>query len=164
MPTFTQIGTAVTVGSGGAADITFSAIPNTYTDLVLKLTARNSGNDVDNVITLNTSVSKNSGIRLYGNGSGFGSDTVVGGGLATPSIATANTFSNTEYYFPNYTGSTNKTVSIDAVNESNSTNAFSNLSTQLFTLTSAITEIKLTPNSGTYVQYSTAYLYGVSNA
>ena len=30
----------VTVGSGGAADVTFSSIPATYTDLLLKLSSR----------------------------------------------------------------------------------------------------------------------------
>jgi hypothetical protein len=30
----------VEVGSGGAADIEFTSIPGTYTDLVLKLSAR----------------------------------------------------------------------------------------------------------------------------
>ena len=30
----------VTVGSGGAASITFSSIPATYTDLVLKISGR----------------------------------------------------------------------------------------------------------------------------
>jgi hypothetical protein len=37
MATFTQIGSAVVVGSGGAAAIDFTSIPSTYTDL-LKVT------------------------------------------------------------------------------------------------------------------------------
>jgi hypothetical protein len=42
MPTFTQIGTAQVVGSGGAASMSFSAIPATYTDLVIFVSARNT--------------------------------------------------------------------------------------------------------------------------
>jgi hypothetical protein len=37
--TYTAIKT-VTVGSGGAANIDFTSIPQTYTDLVLKVSAR----------------------------------------------------------------------------------------------------------------------------
>jgi hypothetical protein len=161
--TYTLIASS-TVGSGGASNITFSSIPSTYTDLIIKFSGRLSVEDVDNIITLNTSTNKTSSIRIYGNGSNFASDTAVGGGLANPSTYTANVFGNTEYYFTNYLSSVNKTVSIDAVNENNSTQAYTNLSTQLFTLGSAITEIKLTPNSGSYVQYTTAYLYGIKNS
>jgi hypothetical protein len=32
----------VEVGSGGAADIEFTSIPGTYTDLVVKVSARNA--------------------------------------------------------------------------------------------------------------------------
>ena len=32
-----------TVGSGGATDITFSSIPQTYTDLVIKVSSRAAG-------------------------------------------------------------------------------------------------------------------------
>jgi len=35
MATYIQIASTVTVGAGGAADITFSAIPATYTDLLV---------------------------------------------------------------------------------------------------------------------------------
>ena len=41
--TYTLI-SSVTVGSGGAASIEFTSIPSTYTDLVLKLSARSSRN------------------------------------------------------------------------------------------------------------------------
>ena len=42
--TMTPIQT-VTVGSGGAANITFSNIPQTYTDLVIKISARSNRSD-----------------------------------------------------------------------------------------------------------------------
>jgi hypothetical protein len=149
--------------SQAASSVIFNNIPQTgYTDLKVVMSARNSGNDVDNIITLN-STNKTSGIRLYGTGTGVASDTAVGGGLATPSSATANTFSSTEIYLPNYLGTSQKTVSIDAVNESNDTGAYSNLSTQLFNLTSAVTSITLTPNSGSYVAGSTFSLYAIAS-
>ena len=155
---------SVTVTAATAANVEFLSIPNTFTDLKIVFSARNSTGDVDNVITLNTSTGVSSARRLYGTGSSVASDTAAGGGLATPSSATGSTFSSTEYYFPNYTGTANKSVSIDAVNETNGTNAYSNLSTQLFTLGSAITSIKIAPNSGLYVTYTTAVLYGISKS
>jgi hypothetical protein len=78
---------------------------------------------------------------------------------------TANTFGNGEIYIPNYAGSTQKSVSADAVAENNSaTYIYSALNAGLWTGTAAITSIKLLIPSYNFVQYSTAYLYGVSNA
>ena len=50
MATFIQIATT-TVGSGGAADITFSSIPATYTDLLLLTSIRTNrtGTEEDSV-------------------------------------------------------------------------------------------------------------------
>ena len=145
------------------ASVTFSSIPQTgYTDLKIVMSSALTVGDVDNVITLNTSVTKSSGLRMYGNGTNKASDTAVGGGLANGSTYTANTFSSTEYYFPNYTSSVNKGVSIDAVTENNGTQSYLNISSQIFNLTSGITSIKLTPNSGSYAQYSTFSLYGIA--
>jgi len=39
--TYTLI-SSVTVGSGGAATMTFSSIPQTYTDLLVRVSARNT--------------------------------------------------------------------------------------------------------------------------
>jgi hypothetical protein len=38
--TYIQIGSTVTVGAGGSTTITFSSIPATYTDLILKFSLR----------------------------------------------------------------------------------------------------------------------------
>jgi hypothetical protein len=160
--TFTKIA-SVSVGSGGASSIQFTSIPNTYTDLCIKFSGRSTGNDVDNTVTLNAT-GKTSGIRLYGNGSGTASDTAVGGGLVTPSSATASTFGSTEYYLPNYLSSSQKSLSIDAVNENNGTSAYANLSAQLFNLTVAVTSITLANNTDNYAQYSTATLYGIKSS
>ena len=73
MPTtFTQIGSAQVVGSGGAATIDFTSIPSTYTDLVLKVSLRSSasGEYINNRITFNGSTSGYTSKLLYGLGSG----------------------------------------------------------------------------------------------
>jgi hypothetical protein len=45
----------VEVGSGGAADIEFTSIPGTYTDLVVKVSARSTSSSGDCRIELNGS-------------------------------------------------------------------------------------------------------------
>jgi len=172
MPTYTQIGSAVTVGSGGAASIDFSSIPSTYTDLIIKVSLRGSdaGNYVNNRITFNGSTSGYTSKLLYGLGSSTGSlnnsvtNAVDFAAYGTGSAATSSTFGNAEIYIPNYTASTNKSLSVDAVSENNATTAIAALTAGLWSNSAAINQITITPSDGTFLQHSTAYLYGVSNA
>jgi hypothetical protein len=165
--TFEAIAT-VTVGSGGAANIGFTSIPATYTDLVAKLSTRDSttGNQYQSVtVTFNGSPTY-SGRIIYAVGSTVGSTTAAGTWLYNPtSLATTSTFSNNEIYIPNYTSSNNKSISADVTSEHNA--ASDNtlvLTAGLATLASAITSITFAPSSGNFVQYSTATLYGIKNS
>jgi len=158
-----------TVGSGGASNITFSSIASTWTDLVLKLSMRSNKTDVDQLFTVqfNGSSSNLSSRRLEGDGSTAtsGTSATIIYTIGTGGNATSNTFGNAEIYIPNYAGSTNKSLSMDGVSETNATNVGSQLLAGLWSNTAAITSIVLTPNGGqTILQYSTAYLYGVKNA
>jgi hypothetical protein len=164
---------SVTVGSSSVATMDFTSIPSTYTDLVLKVSARTNlaASYVDDLmLQFNSDTGSNYSYRqLYGTGSaaGSGNATITGAYIGTcdASTATASTFGNLESYIPNYAGSTQKSVSSDAVTENNATAGFINLVASLWTNTSAITSIRvLSLNSGSFVQYSTAYLYGISNA
>jgi hypothetical protein len=166
-----------TVGSGGASSIDFSSIPATYTDLCLEVSARttNWGYSYNNLyLSINGAPSGTaySDKVLYAVGTSTGSfsqsstsQLLVG---ATPSTAgTANTFSNTMVYIPNYTSSNYKSASADGASERNSStngDIFLSLIAELWSSTSAITSLSLTSDSSTFVQYSTAYLYGVKNA
>jgi hypothetical protein len=80
------------------------------------------------------------------------------------STATSNTFGNFTLYIPNYAGSTQKSMICEAVTENNATNAAARLCAYLHTGTSAINIITLTAASGTFVQYSTATLYGIKSS
>jgi hypothetical protein len=169
MPTYTQIGTAQVVGAGGANNITFSAIPATYTDLVLKVSARLASGAGFMLLDFNGLSTANFSHRvLEGDGSTAYSFVSGNSNYATGLVGasnTANTFTNTEFYFPNYAGSTNKNVSIDGVTENNGTTAYADLEALLWSNTAAITQIRLTTSSAAnFAQHSTAYLYGVSNA
>jgi hypothetical protein len=159
-----------TVGSGGAASIDFTSIPSTYTDLVLKISCRTNSvlAYVDGKITFNGSGSSYSWRSLYGTGSatgsGNGANQASGWGVE-PGTYTANTFGNAEIYMPNYAGSNYKSWSADSVNENNATGGWQFLNAGLWSSTSAITSISIADaNSNNFVQYSTAYLYGVKNA
>lgn len=155
-----------TVGSGGAASIDFTSIPSTYTDLCLVASLRGSvGNDYGKVI-INGSSTGYSRRTLQGNGTGATSATFTSEFFNTmvKSTDTANTFSNVQFYFPNYAGSTNKSVSTDAVTENNATAAIALMQAVLWSNTAAITSLSLTQDGGNLVQYSTAYLYGVRSS
>ena len=168
--TFVKIA-SVTVGSGGASSIDFTSIPQTYTDLCVKVSTRNNASANNYTIKFNgSSVSAYSDRILYANGSSAASgvNTTSGAGVygqMNPSTYTANTFDSGEIYIPNYTGSNNKSVSIDNVQESNAAGVFMSIIAGLWSNTSAITSITLTPiSSAAYVQYSTATLYGIKNS
>ena len=172
MPTYTQIGTAQVVGSGGASSIDFTTIPGTYTDLVIKYSLRSNVSGVNESVGIrfnSDSGANYSYKRLYGTGSAAGSDSPGSnyswGGYVAGDTSTASTFGNGEMMIPNYAGSTNKSNSADGLGETNATTAYMSLHANLWSNTSAITSITLLPINGTaWKQYSTAYLYGVSNA
>jgi hypothetical protein len=167
MPTYKLI-SSVTVGSGGAANIEFTSIPATYTDLLLKMSIRtNRALEVDGInITLNNSTSNFSSYRLSGDGSAVTSNTVTRNiAIVNANTATANTFSNNEMYIVNYAGSNNKSFAVENVAENNTTFGRTDFVAGLWSDTSAITSIKFEPIIGTsFNQYTTAYLYGISNA
>lgn len=167
--TYTLI-SSVTVGAGGAASISFSSIPSTYTDLCLKLSARLDSNPQSGLwssiyIALNSSSSNFSYRLLYGSGSSAASQTgTTEIAWVDSSAATANTFGNAELYIPNYAGSTNKSISTDFVQESNASASLMGLNASLWSNTAAINAISFTPPSGNFAQYTTAYLYGIKNS
>jgi hypothetical protein len=173
MATYIQIGSTVTVGSGGAADITFSSIPAIYTDLVLKVSARTnrSGQPNDDILVQvngNTSAIY-SQRRVIANGSTVFSDSSsgssVGVSIADGPTATASVFGNAELYFPNYAGSENKSMSADGVAENNATASWAGFNAFLASTTTAISSITLKSLLGTsFDQYTTATLYGISKS
>ena len=166
MPTFTQIGSAVTVGSGGAATISFTSIPNTYTDLVIKASLRSTGaNSLRVYATFNSSTSNFTAVLMAGDGSTASAASIPRWlGLLPLSNYTASTFGNMEVYIPNYLASINKSYSSDAVTENNATQSYIVPAAGLWSNTAALTSITLVPENDSFAQHSTAYLYGVSNA
>jgi hypothetical protein len=157
-----------TAGSGGVASFTFTGIPSTYTDLVLKLSVRSVGTST-NAILLRLNGSTSSGTIRAVEGTGSSAYSWTDGnsyaGNIPASSTTASTFASNEVYIPNYAGSANKSSSVDSVTENNATAASASLQANLWSNTAAVTSIILAPNgSNNFAEFSTAYLYGVKNA
>lgn len=160
--------------TGTAANVTFSSIPSTYTDLVLRASARgdNSGTTFANfIVTINGSSSNvYSYTRMVGNGSTvsngqFANQVNVFANYYNASSSTANTFGNAEFYFPNYTASANKPFSYYGLQEDNSSTAIMTITSALFRDTTAISSITLTASgSANFVTNSSFYLYGIKNS
>ena len=165
--TFKLIGSYTATGTVSTID--FSSIPASYTDLVLKFSTRVSVAGALDLtrIKFNGSATSLSNRNLYANGSGTYSSTATTGesGLSPATSATANTFSNCEIYIPNYAGSTYKSYSADAVSENNATAGYTFMFAGLWSNTAAINQITIVPDTASgFLQYSSAYLYGVKNA
>jgi len=162
----------VTVGSGGTASFAFTSIPATYSDLVIKISARTSDTqDTGNVgmnMKINAATTGYSGKVLYGYGTTDSSYTSTSQSIATiisGGAGVTSMFSNHEVYIPNYAGSAAKVYSVDAVSNVNSTTlSEADLISKAQSATSAITDLTFTCSSGNFVQYSTATLYGIKNS
>ena len=152
----------VTVGSGGSATIAFNNIPQNYTDLKIVFSARqDTGAARATYISFNGSSTGFTGRYLYGDGASAASGTLAQYIGSTPGgNFTASTFSNSEVYIPNYSGSNNKSYSADNVDENNATANDMNFVAGLWSNVTAISSIAIT-TVGNFVQYSTATLYGV---
>lgn len=176
MPSTYKIIQAITVGSGGSSALDFTSIPNTYTDLILKVSGRITTAAIDTHISLrfnNNSGNSYSFKRVIGNGAGPGTGASSYGETNETSMnfystvngasSTTSTFSNIEFYIPNYASSNTKTISFDGVLENNAVTAYASIYAGLWNNTAAINQITLT-GSANFLQHTTAYLYGVSNA
>ena len=153
--------------------INFNNISNSYTDLMLLVSGRStSATDVGNIViavTLNGSISSGfSAKRLYG-GPTTGSDGTSGGGTTwgvqvAAGNTTANTFSNSKIYIPNYAGNTAKSAFMDGVGLSQTSSWETDLIAWYSSNTSPISSISLSPSGGQWVANSTFYLYGIKNS
>ncbi len=168
MPTTMKLIAKNVLGSN-TATVTFSSIPQTYTDLLLITSARCSRAVTvsDLAVAFNGSTANFTGRALYGNGSSALSTTSVARyvGTITGANATANTFGSSECYIPNYTGSTNKSFSVSGCNETNATEAYISVIAGLWSNTAAITSIDITEQGGgNLVTGSSFFLYGITKA
>jgi hypothetical protein len=167
--TYTLI--ASNVLSSNTATVTFSSIPSTYTDLVVRFSARGTAaSPTSNIsFTLNNNGSAIYSYNLISNNNNSvfpyiqSSLTSFAGAIFIPAAtATANTFGSHEIYIPSYTAATNKPLSTFAVAENNSTTDFDlQVDAQLFRSTTAISRIDISGSS--FVAGSSFYIYGIKS-
>jgi len=165
--TFIKIET-ITVGTA-IASITFSAIPQTYTDLQLVISSRTSrASDSDGLfITFNSVTTGYTQRDVLGSGTAAvsGNTSLRYIGETPGNNATASVFGNAQVYIPNYTSANNKSYSVDAVAEDNDSSAYVSLVAGLWSNTAAITSIGISPQTGPNLnQYTTATLYGIKSS
>jgi hypothetical protein len=153
----------VTVGSGGAASIEFTSIPQDGTDLLFLISARNSADTNTATMSFNTGGSYTS-IRLFGTGSNASSNSPRVDFNSNSSAYTSNTFASSGIYIPNYTSSNSKNYSTDSAAERNLTATSLQIYAGSWSETSAITMITLTAGSGgTFDQHTVASLYKITS-
>jgi hypothetical protein len=159
--------------SSSAASVTFSSIPSTYTDLVLRSSARSSTATLNVRIRFNSDTATNySLVYLYGEGSAGGSgiennQTSLRPQATNASSYTADTFANFESYIPSYNSANSKPVSVFNVTENNVSGASSSWIFSgggLWRNSSGITSIEITSSSGNFVSGSSFHLYGIKNS
>jgi hypothetical protein len=161
--------------SSNASSVTFSSIPSTYEDLVLKTCTRDTySGTVDALmyVSLNSATNQftdtffsfrgpssatsrnsttgNIGVELYG---------------STGANATTDCFGNMEFYIPNYAGSLIKIGSSFGTPETNtaSFNFGGAIVAGTSNVTSAINQIVIRP-SISFLSGSSFYLYGIKNS
>ena len=155
-----------------ANSVSFSSIPATYTDLVLRISARSTRAATDNSFTIkiNGATTNYSYTDLYGNGSSASSSRGTGGtslsaGIIIGDTDTANTYNSIEIYIPSYTASQSKPISTINAWERNATAGEIHALAQLYSSSTAITSVSVASGDGTWdlKSGSSFYLYGISS-
>ena len=170
--TYTLISSNVLASS--AVSVTFSAIPSTYTDLVLRASTRstNAGSWVSYPYIDFGGVTTSSSTMIAGNGATAKSmrnapayainyDNTNGSDSAGN---TASTFDTLEWYIPNYAGSTLKPIGIIGAAENNTTTAYIQATAGLTSMSTAISTIRVYTDGQTFAIGSSFYLYGIKKS
>ncbi len=160
---------ATTTLTSTAADISFTSIAGTFTDLFITIAGRstssaNAYSEIGMYFNGATYPDGTANFRtLEGTGSSVASNSVsnyMSAGWNCGSGMTANTFSNNSVYIPNYAGSTQKTYSVDSVSETNATAAYQRIIAGKSTTTSAITSIRFNAETA-FAIGTTISVYGI---
>jgi len=158
-----------TVGAGGAADVTFSSIPSTYTHLQIRFIARGDyaatnlnlafqlNSDTSNAYTYHQLIGDGSTAAAYSGASqglGFA-------GRITQASAGSNIFGAGVIDILDYKD-TNKYKTVRSLGGwDNNGSGMMTLQSSLYMSASAVSTIKLYGNLGNLTQYSSFALYGI---
>ena len=155
----------ISVGSGGTTTFEFNNIPQTYTDLSIKLSIQGTRSDNfdDLRIRFNNLTSNYSNVYMYGGNGSVNTASAYGNFVGSPTAANlTNIFFSGDVYIPNYTSSNIKTFGVESVNERNASEAYQYFVAGYNTMTVPITSIQFVFATGPgFAQYSSATLYGI---
>jgi hypothetical protein len=177
MPKGMQAIYSQTISNSTTNSMAFNNIPQIYSDLVIRVSARSLASAATNTLFLcfqdggtNTNYSET---YIYGTGSATGTARVATGGadygtgiFAVPAgTTTASSFGSGEVYIPNYNTHTKHSYLFDFVSESNSTSTgiYQESGAGLFHLMTPITGVAFYLQGGNYFAPNTTFtLYGIS--
>jgi hypothetical protein len=170
--TYTKILGATIVSSG--TNISISNIPQTFNDLILHVSGRTDFNGAIGNLAM---WFNNDGNSLYSvtnlSGSGTVASSSRGSGAFPQGIGninsaptTANVYTSSSIYIPNYSNTSNfKTATVETVTENDSSTAYASMHGFLYRSTSAISNIALNGNQVTlgFLGPTSVTLYGIKN-
>jgi hypothetical protein len=161
---------SATVGVGGAANIEFTGIPQTFTDLTVVLSGRAVNNFNYRIyVQLNSTTTGYTWRNIETDASSpySSNETSIGesygmmlGWIAGSSNSTANTPNSCQMLIPNYTGSINKTATSEGLYENNASTHNNGFAASASTVNAAVTSLLIRSTATNIAQHSTAYLYG----
>jgi hypothetical protein len=157
-----------TISGSSTANVTFSSIPATYTDLIAVVNCGTSGGGSSLYGQLNGDTGGNySWTYIYGNGTSAASGrfsnagNFISGYYVTP--ATGFDFVSVTH-FQNYANTTTNKTILSRANSTGSSYPGAEAMVSLWRNTAAINSIKFYIGTGNFVAGSTFTLYGVKNA
>lgn len=162
--------------SAPAASVTFTSIPASFTDLVLKFTGRLDGGAGSGVavIRLNSASLSMATIYMYTNygttrnGGLDAASTTCGLGYINDGGSTSNTFSNSEVYIPNYSvsGTKKQATTLTGMEYGSDTFNYGFIGSINISGTNVITSMEIDSVTGgsNFVSGSSFYLYGIKNS
>jgi hypothetical protein len=163
--TFKKIATVNVTGSTQSS-MDFTNIPQTYNDLAIIVSARSNESDFATNMRivyngLNSSLFARE-MRVINTTIATFTQSNGSAGYLPAVNSTTNGFGSSTIYIPNYTGSQYKSSSSDTITAANTSSyTILTMSARLWSNTAPITSISITSGGGSWVQYSTASLYGI---
>lgn len=153
--------------SSSQTSIELSNIPQNYTDLVIYAQLRTDySSDEDTALVIVNGSSANQSSRiLYGDGSNDSAtnQTIIRFAEATGATATADTFSTSRLFIPNYASSTlTKMFNLEATTHKFGPDAYQFITTSKWNQTSPITSLEMVPRFGSnFVAKSLVIVYAI---
>jgi len=147
------------------SSITFSAIPQTYTDLQIIVSARSDQNGVVRAFKVQPNGTDIIAGRRLGDETGVYQDTTVSAYLPGTGVSSSNIFGGAEIWIHDYTNTgRGKPVFSHSVVENNASANGQSVIAGIYDSSTAVTSLSLAITLGNFVANSNFYLYGIKKS